>query len=1085
MTEHELVLLNGKKDFQTYNKVIPQQELDDGLQFLCTCREEKNQLLLAFLQVTNQSRPDTSRNPFEKDLTNLFNRLRVRMRGLNADISDKQLIVKCSENGRQTFERTDGLRLFAADGADEINFLIGKRVLQLTLVFRADSKPIAINYIGHATGRKGAPTTLRKQVEYVLSIVSKVDLIRKQLEGESEDLDEADLVATTQPAQLPAEDGQIRDDVQADDSQSILSGAGTFFVFERLRTKAQAWNAKLAKLIESSKRRNISQILAILVEGAMWVLIYSKIIGGSFNSQTRAAFVLVTAAVALTKRPSHWFLATGGALFGVPPILLWVLYSSDNNAAKVVPLWMIVSVFQIRLAWSLSRRYVADVKTSVNDYFEAKSWFADAGIAGTGTRNENRYESLLKKAQKNGVEYEAEGQAQLLLLIRMVFGVATAGSIVVSYFQIGQIYQQSDDKLNNFIFKNNEGFTAALSLLIVVLTTAAVQIYSYLVSQIRQEDDRFEKAVSSLKQALVNVDSHMQRVWEHLSAAVPEDKSEIDQRLCNLLNNKQESCIRELERYCSRPTEELQGGLEPSCARITAWQDDGYVNSDASRVPDPLVREGWRRWHSLELSRSGQTAQDKLRRFLKMPPDEKSLYIILKLAHQGEKAQALEKQFTRLLVRVNRHRQDWMNANVLKFCNELDLDASYFCDDVSYFDQIFGSIQGFGSSGDKNPRIKMPKDSPLKNDIRAGELARALSFFAWFTFLQNSRIKEIQKSAEQTGLPLDSYISEFFFPELVAAAKEEAADMNDARHHEARLLLLLSAAQRTQLHNLIRSAFASCRRTLLSQFEDALDIYRAPRHLAIPVLPKYSDRISHLQFFLGIKGKSQRPIRLTPNMDVIEREVEDTDIGPMFAVAHQLGYVTVDRERAEELYEVKTKWDSVISKLGFTQAWLQGAQISAQNWSDLSSLEEERADRSDRGIDETSWTDYPPRWRTKLTNWFQDRTFQFNTQIASATDEDPRRWKRLNRSFWLVLMACASEEDGIEFTSEPDLRPSTADVNRIISIVIQESEESLISKLRTFLNEANESLQREIGERLFPGNNSQRRMDEFLRKIPQ
>lgn len=1074
MTSLNFVLLKGKKDFQKYNKAISQQELNDGLQFVCSCLTEKNQLLLALLQVTNQRRLDISRNLFENSLTHIFNRLRSSIRSQNSDIRNGQLIVKCSENGRQILELTDGLRVAASDGSDEINFVIGKSALHLTLVFRAESKPVAINYIGHARGRKGAPTTLRKQVEYVLSIVSRLELVREQLEIVNKDVDEDDLAATSEPAQLPAEAVLIRDDVQANDPQSILSGAGNFFGFEQLRTKAQALTDKLIRSWKSRSKSKLSQILTTLLEGSLWALVYSQIIGGSFSSQAWIPSVLITAAVALSKRDvvplersSHWFLATGCALFVVPTITLWILNSS-NNITKVVPLWMIVAVFQIRLAWSLSRRYLAAVDTSLRGYFDNESWFEDDRIAGGGTTNRDRYEKLLRRANETGFRYEAEGQSQLFLLIRMVFGVATWSSIVVSYFQIGQIYQQSGDNLNNFIFENNEGFTAALSLLIVVLTTAAVQTYSYLVDQIRQEDDRFERAVSSLKQALMNVDSHMKRVWEHLSAAIPEDKREIDQRLCNLLTNPTggNSYISVLERYCSRPTAELQDGLQPSLARLSAWQEIGYVESDASRVGDPSVRESWRRWHSLELSRLGQERQISLRRFLQRPPDEKSLYLILNLDHEGKAISELEERFTRLLVRVNRHRQHWMDDNVLQFCNELDLDASYLLDDLSYFDQILNSIQGYVSPSDNHPS-KISEQ--LATEIRTGEVARTLSCFAWFTFLQSRRTDETQRSPEQAQLSLDSYISEFFFSQVVAAA-----NLDDPNNHEARLLLMLSAAQRTQLHNLIRSALASRRRTLLSQFEDALDDYRAPRHFAIPVVPKFSNRISHLQFFLGISRKSQRPIRLTPNMDVIEPDLKDTDLEPLFAVAHKLRYVTVDREQAVKLYQVKTKWDRLISALGFSPEWIQAAQISAQTWSELSS----DPTVQDGGIDETSWTDYPPRWRLAITNWYQDRTFQFNTQVANATDEDQGDWKVINRSFWLVLKAFA-----IEFTSKRDQRPSTDDVNHLISILSRESEENFINTTRIFCR--NQNHLQEIGDRLFPGERSQRRMEAFLGRIPQ
>jgi hypothetical protein len=215
-------------------------------------------------------------------------------------------------------------------------------------------------------------------------------------------------------------------------------------------------------------------------------------------------------------------------------------------------------------------------------------------------------------------------------------------------------------------------------------------------------------------------------------------------------------------------------------------------------------------------------------------------------------------------------------------------------------------------------------------------------------------------------------------------------------------------------------------------------------------------------------------------MDVIERELEDADIRPMFALAHQLRYVTVDRKRAEDLYEVKTKWDKLISALGFTPDWTQAAQISAQTWSDLST-DPSATNRNGVAIDETSWTDYPPRWRLAVTNWFQDRTFQFNTQVVSTAEQNLGRWKVLNRSFWLVLNACIAEENDIEFTSEPDQKPSTTDVNHIIRIVMTESEEDLLQMIRMFCRNAD--YQREIGERLFPGTSSQRRMDAFLNKM--
>lgn len=153
--------------------------------------------------------------------------------------------------------------------------------------------------------------------------------------------------------------------------------------------------------------------------------------------------------------------------------------------------WIVVSISYIGIALTLALSHVKQVKNSLKQFFKQFDTPNERHVLG---------EDWLV----------AEGSSSFKVLIFGIYGLAALLGSITCYLYIGVSRGPE-----GFIFQNNEGFVAALSLLIIVLAGAAVPIYTDLAKQVRTEIDLYESQISSLQQASTNAGHHADFLWTH------------------------------------------------------------------------------------------------------------------------------------------------------------------------------------------------------------------------------------------------------------------------------------------------------------------------------------------------------------------------------------------------------------------------------------------------------------------------------------------------------------------------------------------------------------------------------------------
>ena len=149
--------------------------------------------------------------------------------------------------------------------------------------------------------------------------------------------------------------------------------------------------------------------------------------------------------------------------------------------------WVVVSAMYVVVAAMLARFHIRQVRSDVKSFF--KKFNSD----------EPKEDWLV-----------AEGSSSFNLLIFGIYGLAALLGSIVCYLYIGVTRTPE-----GFIFQNNEGFLAAIGLLIIVLAGVAVPIYTDLAKKVRAEIDLYESQVSSLQQASTNAGHHADFLWTH------------------------------------------------------------------------------------------------------------------------------------------------------------------------------------------------------------------------------------------------------------------------------------------------------------------------------------------------------------------------------------------------------------------------------------------------------------------------------------------------------------------------------------------------------------------------------------------
>ena len=171
------------------------------------------------------------------------------------------------------------------------------------------------------------------------------------------------------------------------------------------------------------------------------------------------------------------------------PLLVPILLPSSRPFATLD--WIVVSMAYLGIALTLAFSHVKAVKNSVKQFF-------------------NQFNNDNEKQAFSEDWLVAEGASSFKVLIFGIYGLAALLGSITTYLYIGVTRRPE-----GFIFQNNEGFIAALSLLIIVLAGAAVPIYTELAKQVRTGIDLYESQISSLQQAATNAGHHADFLWTH------------------------------------------------------------------------------------------------------------------------------------------------------------------------------------------------------------------------------------------------------------------------------------------------------------------------------------------------------------------------------------------------------------------------------------------------------------------------------------------------------------------------------------------------------------------------------------------
>ena len=210
------------------------------------------------------------------------------------------------------------------------------------------------------------------------------------------------------------------------------------------------------------------------------VLVFALIINARSKNQTVRAVFAVIAAVIVP--------FVGSLLVGAPSELSATWY------------WILSSCVQICVCAFLAILHIKQLKQDAQSY-------------GVHFKNQLNEPSAPEESS-NKADVSIEGQSAFTILLWGIYGLAALLGSVFLYFAIAQFWETKTET-KTFIFANNEGFIAALTLLIIVVSGAAVPIYTALAEQVRAQIDTFELQISDLHRAAVNVSDHANPLWSH------------------------------------------------------------------------------------------------------------------------------------------------------------------------------------------------------------------------------------------------------------------------------------------------------------------------------------------------------------------------------------------------------------------------------------------------------------------------------------------------------------------------------------------------------------------------------------------
>ena len=201
-----------------------------------------------------------------------------------------------------------------------------------------------------------------------------------------------------------------------------------------------------------------------------------------------------------SENQTHRAVAAVIGAVSVPAVGLLSLLVGAPEELSATWFWTLGSCAQIVVCTFLAYLHISQMKRDVQTYrLHFKNQLSEPSVPEESSAKDN---------------VSIEGQSSFTVLLWGIYGIAALLGSVVLYFVVAQFWKEHQE-VGTFIFKNNEGFIAALTLLIIVVSGAAVPIYTALAEQVRGQIDTFELQVSDLHRATVNVTDHANPLWSH------------------------------------------------------------------------------------------------------------------------------------------------------------------------------------------------------------------------------------------------------------------------------------------------------------------------------------------------------------------------------------------------------------------------------------------------------------------------------------------------------------------------------------------------------------------------------------------
>lgn len=567
----------------------------------------------------------------------------------------------------------------------------------------------------------------------------------------------------------------------------------------------------------------------------------------------------------------HWKTVAAALLliFQVVAVVAVPIPTATENDSSVAWLWIFLGLFQVRVAISLTKNHLTQVRDDLNNYLSPRHWLTpdDARCPKYESRVERLRATSSRRSSESGErppEIEAEAQSQIQLLLRLYHGIVTAGYVVLAYFLVGERFD-----IENFIYQNNEGFTAALTLLIVVIATVAIQMYQDVTRQIRVSNENFERDVSLLSLSLLGVEHRIGRVWSHAIEYLPTVYQMAREEFGKYEAGLQGDQIRHIQ--VSLGLRDQAGPLrsEHGWAQLNRWFSDDIT-------PGEQVTRG----HSDDgFSAILQSQQDSRFWQLKLPhPFRFHLEFMQRLQESVESSesdenrdhqtfsQRLEQSCKAMTLKASRYVVDADLTKTISACDSLDVDASYFLDDQ----QVFKLLLDSADSVDVGLR-----GSPQKKDVRKGfaeklryaEYARLVYIGGWLWYVKQQATNDVESE-------VISWLSDG----VRSVVSGEIADVTN-QTPDTKNVYFAKCLESTEsaLHNLRRAALARQRRQRFAEFERLLDNFVATEHLSIPIIPRYRDRVRHLQALFNMSEENQALVRMLSIHSVLTPEPAESE----------------------------------------------------------------------------------------------------------------------------------------------------------------------------------------------------------------